>query len=449
MSKHIKLTVFIFSIIFSIQLSFEPAFAQSSSKKISTKGITLSGANAYIEQTGSDTVRIKDGLKVDNNFSLNGDIALQDGKTVDGVDISALSATVTELQSDVGGTTLPTDCSNGQIIVYESSSGHWICGTDADTDTNTTYSAGTGLTLSGTTFSLADSAVSTSKLVDSSVTTAKVADSAVTTAKIADGTITNTDISSSAAIPFSKLNIAKSDIEGLGIPGSDTDTTYTAGTGLSLSGTTFSLANDSVTSAKIVNGAIANVDISDTAAIAYSKLNLSDSIFNTDIASSAGIAFSKLNIVKADIVGLGIPGDDTDTTYTAGTGLSLSGTTFSIQTNVATASAWTNWTPTLQNAIDNTITTSKYKLIHGDTVAFELNAVVVSNGTPVTFTLPQTPASKVAFGCVLIEESTIYHPCAAFINGSNKLTVGAISSGNLTMTNTTTYDLMISGTYQY
>jgi hypothetical protein len=72
--------------------------------------------------------------------------------------------------------------------------------------------------------------------------------------------IINADISASAAIAYSKLNLASS---------------------------------------------IVNADISASAAIAYSKLNLGSSIVNADISASAAIAYSKLNlgssIVNADI----------------------------------------------------------------------------------------------------------------------------------------------------
>lgn len=48
-------------------------------------------------------------------------------------------------------------------------------------------------------------------------------------------------------IPFSKLDISKNDIVGLNIPSSDTNTTYTAGDGLKLTGTTFSVDEASAT----------------------------------------------------------------------------------------------------------------------------------------------------------------------------------------------------------
>jgi len=57
--------------------------------------------------------------------------------------------------------------------------------------------------------------------------------------------------------------------------------------------------------ASIVAGSITDTEISNSAAIAYFKLNLSNSIVNADIAAAAAIAYSKLNlsdsIVNADI----------------------------------------------------------------------------------------------------------------------------------------------------
>lgn len=51
-----------------------------------------------------------------------------------------------------------------------------------------------------------------------------------------------------------------------------------------------------ITSTMIANNTIVNEDISSTAAIAYSKLNLTNSITNNDISSTGSIAYSKLNL---------------------------------------------------------------------------------------------------------------------------------------------------------
>lgn len=57
---------------------------------------------------------------------------------------------------------------------------------------------------------------------------------------------------------------------------------------------TTELAANSVTSAKIVDDTIVNADINSSAAIAYSKLALSNTIVNADINSSAAIDLNKL-----------------------------------------------------------------------------------------------------------------------------------------------------------
>jgi hypothetical protein len=76
---------------------------------------------------------------------------------------------------------------------------------------------------------------------------------------------------------------------------------------LPVNGGTLVSTNDTsvVSSNMIVNGTIANIDISNTAAIAYSKLSLSNSITNSDISASASIAISKLAASTISGVSLG------------------------------------------------------------------------------------------------------------------------------------------------
>jgi hypothetical protein len=59
-----------------------------------------------------------------------------------------------------------------------------------DQDNNTTYSAGDGLTLNGTTLSITDKGVTTGKIADSAVTEDKLEANAVTTAKILNENVT-------------------------------------------------------------------------------------------------------------------------------------------------------------------------------------------------------------------------------------------------------------------
>ncbi len=150
--------------------------------------------------------------------------------------------------------------------------------------------------------------IGTSEITDGTIATADLANNAVTSAKILDGEIVNADISGSAAIAYSKLNLS-----GSIVTGDITDGTIAAA----------DLASGAVTSAKILDGEIVNGDISASAAIAYSKLNLSSSIVtgditdgtiaNADISGSAAIAYSKLNLSGSILTG-----DITDGTIATG-----------------------------------------------------------------------------------------------------------------------------------
>gem|GEM_PF-2082045 len=177
---------------------------------------------------------------------------------------------------------------------------------------------------------------------------AHLAADAVISSSIADGTIVNADVSATAAIAFSKLNITKDDIVALGIPGDDFDTTYQAGNGLNLTAETFSIASSVVTNnymgtvtanAFVGNGSgLTSVTAASIANDVVTSAKIADgSIIDADVASDAAISFSKLNITKNDIVGLGVPGEDTDTQYMAGVGLNLTENVLSVDATVVTS----------------------------------------------------------------------------------------------------------------
>ena len=125
--------------------------------------------------------------------------------------------------------------------------------------------------------SVADGAIIETKIATDAVTTNKIANGAVTSAKIAEGTIVNADISASAAIDLSKIATASAGqvvvYNSTGIP---TATTITGDIVISSSGVT-----------SIEPGKIVDADINATAAISYSKLNISGSVSATDLATGA------------------------------------------------------------------------------------------------------------------------------------------------------------------
>ena len=114
---------------------------------------------------------------------------------------------------------------------------------------------------------LAADAVNSAKIIDGTITLADMAGDSVDTAKIVDATITNADVSATAAIIYSKLNLANSIV----LADLTTDSVNSVKI-VDGSIVAADLATDAVTSAKILDGEITNADIAATAAIVLSKL---------------------------------------------------------------------------------------------------------------------------------------------------------------------------------
>lgn len=86
---------------------------------------------------------------------------------------------------------------NGKVLKSNGTS--WVAGDDNNTDANTTYSAGNGLTLAGTTFGIGSNQVDGTMIADGAVATAKLAANAVTSEKIANSTIKAEDLNGMGA----------------------------------------------------------------------------------------------------------------------------------------------------------------------------------------------------------------------------------------------------------
>ena len=147
-------------------------------------------------------------------------------------------------------------------------------GVATDTNTDTTYSAGTALTLSGTTFSHGDT---------SNVSSANNSGNSFIQDLTFDQFGHVTGVVSAAA--------------------SITDTTYSAGSGLTLSGTTFS-----------------HTDTSNQASVSNTGQNFIQGITVDTFGHITGISTGTAS--------------DTNTTYSAGTNLSLSGTTINMNSSI-------------------------------------------------------------------------------------------------------------------
>jgi hypothetical protein len=233
------------------------------------------------------------------------------------------------------------DIAGTSKLLWDSTTGRFSCGTDTDTDTNTTYAAGRGIGLNGTSFSLNSTitgALVRFNTVSGSTIYAQSALNASGSLSV-DGTAY---LNSNAPLKltnagFYNCTALETDADGDIVCGSDTDTdtntTYTAGQGLSLSSTVFSL------NSTITGSLVRFTTVSGSTVFARNALNASGTLavdgaaaFNN--SSFALTAFTNCTALETDVNGNLVCGSDADTdtntTYTAGQGLSLNGTVFTL-----------------------------------------------------------------------------------------------------------------------
>ena len=206
----------------------------------------------------------------------------------------------------------PGSCAAGEILAWNASLEIWEC----VENTGTTYTAGFGLDLDGTTFNVLTDTVQTR-------VTGTCAPGSMVTAINADGSV---------------------------VCETDDDTTYTAGTGLDLVGTTFNVLTDTVqtrvtgactpgsmVTAINADGSVVCETDDDTTYAAGFGLDLDGSTFNiltgtmqTRVTGTCAPG-SMVTAINAD--GTVVCETDDDTTYAAGFGLELDDSIFNVLTD--------------------------------------------------------------------------------------------------------------------
>ncbi|MCL6275177.1 hypothetical protein M3P19_14245 [Muricauda sp. 2012CJ35-5] len=214
------------------------------------------------------------------------------------------------------------------------------------------------------TLDLANDAVTNLKMADDAVDTDEIVDDAVTAAKIdvsVAGTGLNQAANGSLEIDNSNINPDWTNITS--IPAGfadnvDDNTTYTAGTGITLTGTTFSVENTGIapdwTNITNIPAGFADNTDDNTTYSAGTGITLTGTTFSVD---NTGLAPDWTSITSIP-VGFADNTDD-NTTYTAGTGITLTGTMFSVD-NTAVAPDWTNITGIPAGFADNTDDNTTY-----------------------------------------------------------------------------------------
>ena len=337
---------------------------------------TLSGSTGFATETFVNTAI--------NNLVANAPAALDTLNEIAAAlddDASFHSSVTTSLSNKVGTTSAQalTSAANAMTISGSTIS---LARANGDTDTvavpndNTEYTAGSGLALSGTTFSnsapdqtvaltgsgatsisgtypnftISSSNTNTQRsdeeirdvaasIITAGTNVSVVKNDAANTVTISSN-FTNTqrtdeeirDLAAGILTAGTNVSISVNDAANTAtISSTDTNTQYTAGSGLSLSGTTFS---NSAPDRTVALTAGSNISVSGT----YPNFSISSTNTNTqrtdeeirDVAASIITAGTNVSVVKNDAADtVTISSTDTNTQYSAGSGLSLSGTTFS------------------------------------------------------------------------------------------------------------------------
>jgi hypothetical protein len=334
---------------------------------------------------------------------------------------------------------------NGKVL--KSNGTTWVAGDDNNTDANTTYSAGNGLTLAGTTFGIGAGQINSTMIADGAVATAKLADKSITVAKVnATGTASSTSflrgdgawaapagdgqgvtsvggangitVSNGTTTPTVSLpagttsgNVLKWNgtawasaadagitSEQDGIVGNEV-TNATSGGGLTRSGSgtaaspyTLGISSGGVTNTYLANSAVTSEKIGDNA---VTSAKVADgAITNANINASAAIALNKIalpaaasnngKVLKSNGTAW-VAGDDNNTSasYTAGDGLTLANATFSIGSGQVSGAMIADGAVATAKLAGNAVTSEK--IANGTIKAEDLNSMGAVTNDILTF----------------------------------------------------------------
>jgi len=324
---------------------------------------------------------------------------------------ATLTGTVTSTATITGGTVNPTTLQQGGVQA--------VTTTDSQTLTNKTLTTPTIASFTNATHDHSNSAGG-----------GTLGSGVITSTMIANDTIVNADINSSAAIAYSKLNLASSITSADIVDGTIVNADINASAAIDktkISGTAITAGDTgTVTSTMIANDTIVNADINSSAQIAYSKLNLTNSIVDADINASAAIDWTKI-----------APSSTVSTTELG----YLDGVTSAIQTQIdsklATSTAASTYAPLASPALTGTPTaptaaadTNTTQIATTAYVQTEINDLIAA----APGALDTLNALAAALGDDASFSTTVTNSLAAKLNLSGGTMTGAIAMGTSKIT---------------
>lgn len=283
-----------------------PSLTVGSSTAVTSVDADLSSVSA-----NHDTLASAKAIKtyVDSQVTAQ-DLDITDGTTTGSIDLDSQSLTFTGstgITATVSGQTV-TISTDDSAIAHDSLSG-FVSNEHID-HSSVSITAGNGLTGGGTIATTRTLTVDPHTGI--AVTADGVALSHLGLESLADPDADRVAFWDDSEGAFKWLEMGSNlAISGTTLNATDTDTTYSAGTGLTLSGTTFN----------------ANVDATTQTTAAETVTSTASRTYAVQVDSSDNLV---VNVPWVDT------DTDTDTTYTAGTGLTLDGTTFNANVDATT-----------------------------------------------------------------------------------------------------------------
>ena len=277
----------------------------------SSTAVTSVDADLSSVSTNHDTLASAKAIKtyIDSQVTAQ-DLDITDGTTTGSIDLDSQSLTFTGstgITATVSNQTV-TISTDDSAIAHDSLSG-FVAAEHVD-HSGVSITAGNGLTGGGTIESTRTLTVDPHTGI--AVTTDGVALSHLGLEDLADPEADRVAFWDDSAGAFKWLEMGSNlAITGTTLNATDTDTTYSAGTGLTLSGTTFN----------------ANVNATEQTTAAETVTSTASRTYAVQVDASDNLV---VNVPWVDT------DTDTDTTYTAGTGLTLDGTTFNANVDATT-----------------------------------------------------------------------------------------------------------------